>query len=304
MGEARRRREANPSTYGRVPKAGRGLVMCAPTSVDLNNRKLELSGGLDPHELRLSLLFWDKLAWPTSNIIHVSGGMDEEFLISEGVLTRPRIVFSGVWDGAASAVATQAEAFKQLESREPGSWAIAQGVNSLLIEGGALQAGRSALVELVRAIPIPDKAVPLAEVMELKHRRADELLALRFELDSFYSSIEKSGDPSFELQRSVQRVDTVCADLLKVSSEWKFPIHLADVKASFEINGSAAVSGALGYFVGEQVIQMPTVGAIVGAALSVVKLSGDIVKTKVDTRRSSHPYRYVCSIHDELFRGF
>ena len=167
-----------------------------------------------------------------------------------------------------------------------------------------MKQGRGALVELVRAIPVPDQEVPLAEVLELKLKRKDELLAVRFELDSFYSEIAISADPEFELRRKAQRVDEACADLLKVADEWRFPVKLADVKASFEWSAQAAVPAFLALFAGNQ-YELPTVatalGTTLGAAIGLLKVSGDIVVRSTPSKRKEHPFRYVYSIHNELF---
>jgi hypothetical protein len=79
MGEAKRRRETE-STYGVVAKdlQTKGLVISNPIWINQNGSTL--SGGLDPLELRFSLLYWDKLVWPKSNLINFPGGYDAEYL--------------------------------------------------------------------------------------------------------------------------------------------------------------------------------------------------------------------------------
>jgi Family of unknown function (DUF6236) len=158
MGEAKRR-QASEVNYGKTPKAGRGLVVSCPIEINGSNFTLR-SSDLDPQELRMALLFWDRLAWPTSNFIHVEGGNDSKFLIEAGVLIRPAIQFTGFM-GTGALIAAQALAYRRLEEASPGGWAIAQGENSMLIKHGAIQEGRGAYVELIRAIPVPDKEVPL-----------------------------------------------------------------------------------------------------------------------------------------------
>ena len=92
MGQARIRKQTEP-TYGIVPKipAQRGLIISNPIKLDVKNNSIQAQGGLDPSELRFSLLYWDKLARPESNIFGFGGGDDENFLISAGVLIRPMI---------------------------------------------------------------------------------------------------------------------------------------------------------------------------------------------------------------------
>jgi hypothetical protein len=47
------------------------------------------TAGLDPHELRHALLFWDKLVWPMNNIVRVGADQDIEFLETSKILERP-----------------------------------------------------------------------------------------------------------------------------------------------------------------------------------------------------------------------
>ncbi|VWX33666.1 conserved hypothetical protein [Limnobacter sp. 130] len=304
MGEAKRRKLDDPISYGRIPKNGRGLVICPPTQIDIASNTISMSGGLDPQELRVGLLFWDKLAWPSNNLIHVGGNTpDIDFLTSAGILTRPRINILG-GQGASIILKTQVEAFNQLEKAQPGTWAISQGHNSLLVNGGGIDGYRSTLVELVKAIPVPYKNVPLAEVLELKLRRHAELIALRVELDSFYSAISNSSDPDFELHRYISRIDTACSELLKATKEWQFPMKISDIKASFEINGTNAILSSstlamLSNFATQQTM-LTAVGGIVGAALSCVKITGDFVWTGLHNRKSISPYRYIHHVHNDL----
>jgi hypothetical protein len=60
----------------------RGLVVSSPLVIQ-GGRIFVGSSNLDPQELRFSLLFWDRLAWPASRNIHFGSGPDEQFLESE-----------------------------------------------------------------------------------------------------------------------------------------------------------------------------------------------------------------------------
>ena len=62
----------------------RGLIISNPMQIDIVNHSLSGKGGLDPSELRFSLLYWDKLVYPSNNLISFGGGDNEEFLISVG----------------------------------------------------------------------------------------------------------------------------------------------------------------------------------------------------------------------------
>jgi len=156
---------------------------------------------LDPQELRFALLFWDKLAWPTNNLIHIRSGPEAQFLEDVAVLTRPRVVVAGSGVMAQGFVKAHIAAFLKLDKENPGCWALAQGERSLLLQDTHFSDGRGLMVELHRAIPVPDKDVPLADILEFRSKRKDELVRLRSAIDDFYSELLKSADPSFDIER-------------------------------------------------------------------------------------------------------
>ncbi|MGC2047537.1 MAG: DUF6236 family protein, partial [Gallionella sp.] len=179
------------------------------------------------------MLFWDRLVWPSSRAIHFASGPDETFLESAGILTRPEYTFYG--DAAQGIAKGQIQAYQDLERTEPGVWALAQGENSFLFNEGLVEEGKGALVELHRAIPIPRHDVPLAEILEFRERRRDELFLLRHQLESFVSEIEGSADKTFALHKSIAELDHACSNLLAVGKEWQFPVYLSNIKASFSL---------------------------------------------------------------------
>jgi hypothetical protein len=186
MGEAKRRKARDP-TYGR-PK--RGLVVSPP--VEIQGSTLRFLSQLDPQELRFALLFWDKLVWPKSRSVYIASGPDESFLEQAGILGRPEYTFSGV--AAPGLARTQIQAFLDLDRREPGVWSLAQGEDSFLLKDRILTEGNGAFVELHRAIPVPDKDVPLDDILRFRDKRSDELQLLRHRIDIFVASINDSGE--------------------------------------------------------------------------------------------------------------
>jgi hypothetical protein len=205
MGEAKRRASHDP-TYGRSPHRGRGLVISSPITIDGSTVTVR-SGQLDSQELRFALLFWETLAWPLWRVLHVVGDPDASFLEAAEILRRPEYKFSGAFENVIPAI--QIRAFLDLDQQEPGRWALAQGLNSVLIKGLSLEAGRGAMVELYRAIPVPTREVPLNDILEFRVKRRDELVALRDEIDSLFVAISSANDKTLELQRHVARIDRI-----------------------------------------------------------------------------------------------
>ena len=65
----------------------RGLVVSTPVKINDGGSITIRGGGLDPQELRFSLLLWDKLDHP-AGLLSINGGPDAEFLEKAGILTR------------------------------------------------------------------------------------------------------------------------------------------------------------------------------------------------------------------------
>ena len=167
MGEAKIRK-ASDSSYGKLRKESqsRGLIISNPMKIDFAKNSISSTGGLDPSELRFSLLYWDKFVFPRSNLLGFGGGEAEEFLISAGVLQKPIYTFSG-GDFASLVFDTYMRAFSDLENKEPGIWSLSQGEKSLFINSAANLIDHSGLsLELIRAIPVPAADVPLNEILE------------------------------------------------------------------------------------------------------------------------------------------
>lgn len=298
MGEAKRRKQTEPN-FGRVPRDAnyRGLVVSPPIEIE-GSRLFAKSSNLDPQELRFALLFWDRLVWPSSRAIHFASGPDETFLESAGILSRPEYTFNG--DGAQGIARGQIQAYQDLERSEPGVWALAQGENSLLLKDGFADEGRGSLVELHRAIPIPKQDVPLAEILEFRQRRRDELVLLRHHLETFVSEIEGSADKPLALQKRVAELDQACANLLSVGREWQFPVYLSNLKASFSLSPVKFL-----HAVGEGWEMGKPHGLAAASAVAAAFGAASTLDIKADyglrtMKRPTSPYRYAYRIVNEL----
>jgi hypothetical protein len=298
MGEAKRRKAQDPS-YGRPI---RGLVM---TSIVPRENGVRVHGSLDPHALRHALLFWDKLVWPSNNLIDVTSGQDIVYLEAAKILERPRYSLSGSID-VESIVRSQLEEFKKREAAENGVWDLCQNSSLLLEASGEMIPGGGLGIELVDAIPVPDKDVPLNEILEFKRKRNDEFTALRTELDSLGRAINTAQDPAAELKRTIAQIDKSCADVLRVSGEWQFPIRLSNQKMALDLKpfevlagGIAAATLASSAALSTTYTVLSGIGGAVLAAKSAIKITGDIGLQGIKRRMS--PFAYVADVHTKLF---
>jgi hypothetical protein len=298
MGEAKRRKAADPS-YGRLK---RGLIITSP--VEATKDGARISGGLDLQDLRYSLLFWDRLVWPSNNYISIKSGPDEEYLETAGILQRPRYNFVDAKTGIEPLIDAQVKAFTERDGAEPGTWDLCQTSTALLANTTGLIKDGGAQIELYRAIPVPDKDVPLNDILEFKRKRHDELTALRNEIDGLMSGVNAAEDPQDELRKKLESVDRACADVVRISSEWNFPVRLSNVKASLDLKPfEILAAGISGYYASTLLgLTQAALGGALGAAAAsktALKISGDFGWQGLKKR--SNPYRYVAQFNNELF---
>lgn len=288
MGEAKRRKAADP----RFGTPWRGLVVSPPIEV-VGTRITVKSSALDPQELRSNLLFWDRLDFPEQRVIYCELDPDAEFLVSSGVLKRTRIEFVGGGDMAGIFRDLHVGAFRQLDQENPGLWSLATGERSISFGDDALEQDRGALVRLYGAIPVPDKDVPLADILEFRGRRSDELLALRTHLEAVYQRVISAGDGELAWNTEVEGLQRAIQDHIKTSKETGFRLRLADLSASLNLLpiGAGAIAA---YSTGLPMVPSLVAGAALGISLDV----GVALKRH---RASSTPFQYVTSYHEEVF---
>ncbi|XNY07042.1 DUF6236 family protein [Sinorhizobium meliloti] len=267
----------------------RGLVIAPPVRILNNSRGISMSGGLDLQQLRLNLLLWDRLSYPKQPFIEIGLGPEAEFLERERILERTPVSVPG---GLGGIILTQAhyECFRTLDRKEPGKWSLAtiEGSDSA-VPTASLEEGRGVLVRLLNAIPVPDRDVPLDDVLNFKSKRRSELTALRVHLEDVYQRIVEAADPELKLETELARLQTALEDHIKVSREWKVGLKLADLSANLNIAG--AVAGTIAsYTMGLPLLQSVVSGVV--PAISVDAGAG------LARRHVTHtPFKYVSAIH-------
>lgn len=302
MGESKRRK-ATESRYGEIPKEipKRGLIISNPIKIDLRKNAVESSGGVDPMELRFAVLYWDKLMRPQSNFLQFGNAPDEDFLESAGILRKETFIHPGgqmaqiAWD-------TYLNAFFHLNHAEPGVWSLSQGEKSLLLQDPshrfAEECGLS--IELLRSIPIPKSDVPLEDILNFKERRKDELNYLRIHIDHLVKEIQSSPEKTQASEKIMREIDTACADLLKVSSEWQSPFHIGNLKASVNLNGMKFLEASeKGWTLAEPYgLLAATAAALASGLVSAIDVKADIGLRSF--RKSRGPFQYTYLAHREL----
>jgi hypothetical protein len=291
MGEAKQR--AKEIGALKAKPQGRGLLfpqrMSSPGGALINLNQIPAN---DYHS---AILYWDRFACPTNNLIHVDLP-SEDTLMKEGILVRPRAVASGKFDGSdivRMAAAAQIRQFAELERSDPGYWCLTGTQPDDLAATSEFTTGRSALLELINSLPLPPEDTPIENLLEFKLKRKDELQRMRSALDKVYLQIAGSPDQQMSIEVAVEEIDRAIADLHKISREWWKEIKLSDMKTLVNLGAPAVVGALLG-----SAIAMPAIGAIAGGVASFFNIKNSI-QSKLKKDRSS-PYWYAVSVKKEL----
>lgn len=298
MGQARFRQMHDPN-YGKpAPKAAyRGLIVSSPVTV--NGSSFSGNSNLDPQELRFSLLFWDKLVWPTG-LISFGSNETEEQLVKCGVMERPRYNHHG---GSGDIIlAGQLQAFNDYNERDPGAWALAQGPNSLKVLGKATELNQGgALIELCRAIPIPSANVPINEILELKERRRDELLRFRLHMEGLSELIAQSSEKTEQLEAHLKEINSACSDLMALGKDWQWPMQITTMNASLDLKPELVGQVIGAWEFGEKFCtELAAASAAAVGLYNGVKINRHFKLRLRSPKHPSTPYRYAYHIHREL----
>ncbi|MFT0893078.1 DUF6236 family protein [Pseudochelatococcus sp. G4_1912] len=289
MGEAKRR----VAFRGTAPKLiGRGLLF--PSLLQPKGLSGLTTTKIPEEELQSGVLYWDKIACPTNNLVHVALP-EEELLMREEVLIRPRSIGVGSFDIPQIlhlATETQVRSFAMLEKERPGYWCLTAAPPEELAHTSQFEAGRSALVQLVGGLPLPPPGTRMESILEFKLNRRSELEKLRSKLDKLYVTITQSDDKDMAIRVIESEVDQAIADLLKTSREWWKYINLADVKTLVSLGAAAA-----GQFFGLSTAMGASTSIVGGVGAFISITNGVNAKLKAD--RSS-PYWYAVEVKRKL----
>lgn len=255
----------------------------------------EIAETANPGKLAAYLAFWDRLAVLDDGRRYLRLTHDEQFLEREGVLSR---LESSPLETNTLRHA-QFGAFEMLERDEPGIWAVASESAPTQATGGR---ARTILVSLFDVLPVPDRTVPLAEILHFRERRKIERDRLRNHLELLYQCILGAADGTLALRTQIEALSSAVRDYLNVSEEaglrprlaacearlkWEFSPHLA--------LGGAAIGGALGD------IRTAIVGALAGLSSNLLpKIEVSLGSDMEATAKANSPFEYIVQLDREL----
>jgi hypothetical protein len=272
----------------------RGLVISCP--VEISGRSMAFRSGpvLDPQELRFSLLFWDKLDFPINYVVGIGPDAETQFLQSAGLLNRTMTQVISGGDVVSSFVQAHIGAFRALDQREPGVWSLSTGKNAISFADDDMELDKGVLVSLYRAIPVPDKDVPLEDILEFRARRRDELITLRHHLEDIYQRVISAGDGELALNTEIERLERAIDDHIKAARGSGLKFRLVDFDAN--LNLTPAVTATAVAYAASQSIPLSLLTGLGAASLSL-KVGPSLKRHEA----TSTPFKYVSSYHRELF---
>lgn len=247
-------------------------VIASPAIINIISGGFHMERAISPQEVRYYALYWDKIVIPDSNLIHIEIP-EEEVLVQTGVIERPGVRFEGRWGGSDmgySFALAQAEVAKKLIAHDNTTdWVVHQIGSSLILPNEFMEARNTIRCELVNVLPVPPGDAPIADVLDFKQRRSDELNNLHVHLECAYLEALKSPDPELSKKSAIRELSRSIADLERVSSEkWQ---RTSKFDCSFELNLNSvnlskaiAASAVLDFF--SNVFSVPISPALAGVA--------------------------------------
>jgi hypothetical protein len=270
----------------------RGIVI-SPGFRSLGSKGFQVNNEGVPELLRHSILYWDRVEWPTNNLVHLGNSPDVEFLVGEGAMTRTRIEFRGSFSGDLTPVFAQGQlaVFNQLETLEPGAWSLAQAGQSLSFPLQGLAEKRCLEAELYGVLPTPLEGVPLRHILDFRLRYSDDLHALRTYLDELYGEIINSEDQARVRQIATQRLAGAIRDVEAALAGRGVSTRRCPIKVSINIPRAImnAVAGA--YLASLNGVSI-AVGAGVGAMASCINLEFSVTPDVLPGRTGPLLYLY------------
>lgn len=250
----------------------RGIVVTPRFIVDGTSLRFPGSIGIEPDDLRFYLLYWDRIDYPNSNIIHITSSPSEQFLIDESVMTRTSVAIRGSGRLEKAYVSAQLEALRLLNTMDPGKWSLAQTSNAFYLPSNKSIEKRSLEVELYSLLPVPTKNVALEDILIFKENRHDELQRLRIAMDELYHYIDMAKDVPRAKNAAILKLEKTLEDLNRVALESWTTRLLHSLR--IEVNLPNLIKSSIkGEIVSQSFGLSPGIGAITGATASVIKFS-------------------------------
>jgi len=283
----------------------RGIVLGPNVSVNVAENRISTGeGGSSSSLLRHSLLYFDKIEWPTNNLIQI-GDPEIDQLISLGVAqsTKARLDLNGNW--AELYVRAQFQTYQALASDKDYVWTIGQQANILNGPQELLEDTQAFEIELNGLLPTPPSDIALDELLEFKAKRYDEYADLRIKIDEIADAVNASGNfprakdaAVHRLTQAIEAVQKVSAEtwVNRVSSSMKYSFNLKNAMVEY-LKGAGFASTFAAAF------HMPALAIVAGAANAARSVVSVDLKTLVKPKGlpdALTPYAYLLEVEREF----
>jgi hypothetical protein len=251
--------------------------------------------------LRRSILYFDKVMWPTNNILPQGVNPEVEFLVAEGEVQREHAEIPPLYPWQIQSIQGMSDAFpnkfavnadgpdgkiaeaigqfhrsvyERLDQQQPGAWSYAlvgegvEFVNEKTVRGYAM--------DLFRCLPVPAEGVAYTDIVVFKKRERNALLDMRGSLGEMYKRIDKCEDKAFAALDEAAKLQSSLAavsDLLTKSQiqHLRGSVSLDLTGANVKKALGAVTTGVIATFAGAPVVATLG-GAALAAAWCVVKI--------------------------------
>lgn len=281
----------------------KGLIIPSGVIVTDSDGDSQIGGGnIDPALIRNWVMFWDEFICPDNNFISTGLSQDLGFLQEQGLLTRNIVPFSG---GVSSGdfgklfLAAQEITYLQKNAEEPGKWSMGQSEG--IIKGqGASQGTEACLVfDLINSIQLPDRLVPINEILEFKEKRRDELSAFHSYLEEIYLRITASKDIPRSKTHELEKLEAAISEYNRTVQE-KFQNRLlTSLRVILDRSLLTSAGMAMGAASLAPSIGLPALGA--GAMVGSASFAIQSILTERSPSTGMHPLTYVAKVENELF---
>ena len=205
---------------------------------------------LSDQEVRYFSLYWDKIAIPQNN--YVGLGLGNEMLVELeelGIVTQPKIQLTGELDSGQlgkilqnmPCIATQALSINDFST----NWTLHQLGSQLHFPNQFMDLKRVLRLKLVNLLPVPNGDIPITEILEFKHQRADELNALHSRIDDIYIEALANPDQILGGNRAIHAFTQDVKNLNEVSEEKWFDLSRYNFSVDFNFDAENVQIGVV-----------------------------------------------------------
>lgn len=252
-------------------------VVAAPGIVHRLPRGFQMERSISAEELRFYVLYWDHVVIPGNNLVYI-GVPEEAELIAAGAISRPRVQFTGRFEGdhvASAVLGCQGILATQLAKEPDTDWVVHQFGGDVLSPPGASEEVSALRLAIASVLPVPPGDLPISEVLEFKQSKQSELMALHDCLDELYFDILKTPDRELGSRKLISNlrgeIESLGSGKVDVAAWRKFDLSIEfNVRPKDMALGIAAGSG-IAATAGWPVPLAAAVGAV--ASLIEVKFS-------------------------------